>query len=503
MAELWYKNITFEDAVELAKENLTGMVETFIAAGYYLKVMKDDCERYGYKTIWECAEAELGLKKSEASRAMNMNSKYSVDGNTPYIQERYKKYNKSQLEEMLQLSEEKISEQVTPETTVEQVREIKREERRKNKKMQPDVRGSMDYAYCAGCGIPLDEEGRPEKCPQCGQLQDWEWYERIYGTGDAEGATTGCVEAERLKADDCCDVATERVITCSDGEMQAEMLIEIEEDPDREVLSVEFDTNELLQELDDVVDVDYQELTELSAYGLPRTEYPAGSLLTTEGCGHKYSCFLCAQDCNIRQVERRCVEATCGAPYGCETMGRLSAVKAGRGNECQFVNMDLAYKMAGSGEPSPCCKKCHAIRKCAYACDAARKEDAERNADLDKTVRSTDAAEEQQGLPKLKNDDQRKQWLRNYKAWGLWYRDENIDVNYYKFDFPDGSRLVVAEYPQRPVYWRGGLEDEHYFHLLEKNKQGYNRTYDERYRQQADSESYLVEFLKNMQKKGN
>ena len=71
-------------------------------------------------------------------------------------------------------------------------------------------------------------------------------------------------------------------------------------------------------------------------------------------------------------------------------------------------------------------------------------------------------------------------------------------MNYYKFDFPDGSRLVVAEYPQRPGYWKGDLEDEHYYHLLEKDKQGYNRTYDEQYRQQADSEFYLVKFLKNL-----
>lgn len=34
---------------------------------------------------------------------------------------------------------------------------------------------------------------------------------------------------------------------------------------------------------------------------------------------------------------------------------------------------------------------------------------------------------EQPELPKLKNNDQRKEWLNNYKDWGLWYRDENID----------------------------------------------------------------------------
>ena len=56
---------------------------------------------------------------------------------------------------------------------------------------------------------------------------------------------------------------------------------------------------------------------------------------------------------------------------------------------------------------------------------------------------------DQPELPKFKNNDQRKEWLRNYKDWGLWYTDRNIDVNYYKYDFADGSRLVVAEYQNR------------------------------------------------------
>ena len=110
---------------------------------------------------------------------------------------------------------------------------------------------------------------------------------------------------------------------------------------------------------------------------------------------------------------------------------------------------------------------------------------------------------EQPELPKLKNNDQRKEWLKNYKDWGLWYRDENIDVNYYKYDFEDGSRLVVAEYPQRKYYWNSeDTMDRHYFHLLEKNKKYYGgkKTYDQQYVDDADSETHLVEFLKNLQK---
>ena len=111
--------------------------------------------------------------------------------------------------------------------------------------------------------------------------------------------------------------------------------------------------------------------------------------------------------------------------------------------------------------------------------------------------------QEQPELPILKNFDQRKEWLKKYKEWGVWYRDNHIDVTYYKYDFPDGSRLVVAEYPQRISYWSNKPEDECYYHLLEKNKKGYKNTYDEIYRHKEDNETYLIEFLKNLQKKGN
>lgn len=81
-------------------------------------------------------------------------------------------------------------------------------------------------------------------------------------------------------------------------------------------------------------------------------------------------------------------------------------------------------------------------------------------------------------LPILKNADQRKEWLSKYKEWGLWYRDENIDVNYYKFDFEDGSRLVVAEYPQRHSYYSRKVCDEAYYHLLAKNRVTNGEVYD-------------------------
>lgn len=106
----------------------------------------------------------------------------------------------------------------------------------------------------------------------------------------------------------------------------------------------------------------------------------------------------------------------------------------------------------------------------------------------------------QSDLPVLKNNEQRQQWLKDYRSWGLWYRDENIDVNYYKYDFTDGSRLIVAEYPQRRCSWRNEKEDQAHYHLLEKNCKGYKGTYDKQFVHSTDSATYLVEFLKSLQK---
>lgn len=116
-------------------------------------------------------------------------------------------------------------------------------------------------------------------------------------------------------------------------------------------------------------------------------------------------------------------------------------------------------------------------------------------------VAAQDGTEPLPELPVLKNDSQRKEWLQKYKEWGLWYRDENIDVNYYKFDFAEGSRLIVAEYPQRRSYWSATWKDECFYHLLEKNKKGNHGVYDEIYRHKEDCETYLIYFLKNLQKK--
>lgn len=49
-------------------------------------------------------------------------------------------------------------------------------------------------------------------------------------------------------------------------------------------------------------------------------------------------------------------------------------------------------------------------------------------------------------LQGLKSDEDRMEWLENVEDWGLWYIDQNIHAAYYKYDFPDGNRIIAVEY---------------------------------------------------------
>lgn len=113
---------------------------------------------------------------------------------------------------------------------------------------------------------------------------------------------------------------------------------------------------------------------------------------------------------------------------------------------------------------------------------------------------------EQPGLPIMKNNDQRKEWLRNYKSWGLWYEDKNVGIKYYKYDFANGARLIVEEFapdPSEKSQWYTPGE-RHYMHLVGGPKPEYKNdkgwSYHSRYNKYQNSETELVEFLKEIQK---
>ena len=123
----WYRDVSLEDAEVFIRSNLQSAVRSVIATGFYLKHIRDN-ELYleaGYKNINEYAMDRFGLSASATSRYITRNTRFSRGGNSPLIDDRFKDFSKSQLQEMLGISDEQL-EQVTPAMTVREIRNMAR-----------------------------------------------------------------------------------------------------------------------------------------------------------------------------------------------------------------------------------------------------------------------------------------------------------------------------------------------------------------------------------------
>lgn len=140
MLELKQMEITdYEDIKQAVRQSMTKAVVSFVEIGFYLKKIKSE-QLYlkdGYKDIWEAAESEFGLKRKQAWSFMNINDKYSVDGNSTELLPQYEGFSKSTLTEMLTLPEADY-ELITKETKVEDIRELKQAEAEQEKEKEEE-----------------------------------------------------------------------------------------------------------------------------------------------------------------------------------------------------------------------------------------------------------------------------------------------------------------------------------------------------------------------------
>lgn len=457
----WYETVSFQDAKAIIRANLTSAARSFIAIGFYLKHIRDQ-ELYredGFETIWDFAQAEYGISKSTASRYMSMNDHFSQGGNSPVIQDKYRQFNKSQLQEMLSLNEEQL-ERITPADRVEDIRAM----RKPREIPYVELPGQISIS-----DFPGIEPEEAEAYEQQGEVPSKPYTVTLSQLmGEAE---------------------TREAVAISQQEGSNEN--------SRESLEGAAETA----------------AEQLSAYGTPKRMYPPDSLITVEGCEGGHDCFSCAMECRIRGAEQYCREAPMGNPFPCEiTKGGFSDLP----DTCQFVDHDRAAHCVGNGEPDPCCKNCQ--EPCEYICGRAMKaldqeteipeagqEDAaisqqeemsdmellrsmlekekstleemlkvnkvEPHPALEKILRKkkllvgalagtlcgleqpelpeTEDIPEQPELPAMKNNDQRKEWLNTFHDWPIWFEVPQAAEVYYRYDLPDGCSLVICEYH----YW--------------------------------------------------
>ena len=415
--EKWYLNITYPELKDIILESIANMTREFVAVGYYLKYVRDH-EMYladGYASIWEFAEDLYGIQRSTCSRWMAINDRFSVQGNSPVLDDRYRQYGKSQLQEMLYLDDKQI-EEVKPEMTVKEIREIRKPEPVPEvvevaEIREPDpveqIPGQMSVEDYPEILLDEEQEDGPKKC-----------ITGKSGSGIC-GAAAYCTENH-----DCC-------VQCDQ------------------------DCNSRCGWLNDVCDVAHDETVEPVADVVieSSSEEEANPVELYEETSDK-------SDLDIAREENRKAQSY----------------------------LEMAKKEFGPNDIRVRKQKILVAALAGYICEVD-------------AIENPPEEPEQPELPKLKNNTQREEWLNNYRDWGLWYYDDHIDVNYYKYDFADGSRLVVAEYPQRECEWSSEKRDEHYYHLIQENRKGYgSRTYNCKYTNSTDSKTYLIEFLKNLQK---
>lgn len=103
----------------------------------------------------------------------------------------------------------------------------------------------------------------------------------------------------------------------------------------------------------------------------------------------------------------------------------------------------------------------------------------------------------QPDLPVMRNNDQRKEWLKNYKDWPVWFEVPEASEIYYRFNLPDGSSIVICEYHMW-LSWKEKYSDENPDSIGTREyllNPGY------RYLQDCCTNStVLVDHLKNLQK---
>lgn len=585
--------MNYDSAKNIIRRDLESMSRKFITIGYYLKLIRDN-EMYrqdGFRDIWEFAQDTYGISKSTCSRWMSMNDKFSQDGNSPYLKEEYRDFGKSQLQEMLYLTDEQM-EQARPDMTAKEIREIRKQETPKIELKKPD---ETEKQYLKSAAKHLIIRWH------VWFLQDF--MNRVMQVDRSPAEIKKKIEGKSRSYYFQTGKGTGHINLFDDSVQIWNEIGECLGDFDWFYLASAIQTmwNETIME-NLQIKQQSNEKSKIRPYdrGCITGKNPNGNCVC---CGYNGAecCAECEKGCNgrcgwidaaiVQQVSEEQIPGQVEIQDYPETLPEEKTGKCLYREEMLCTLSEKGKRTPGTGEDcyEKCCWECPKHGDCHLECIASSdreqqeavapsqqedymnppedldieeaaeeiidpadpeekyeelsdKTDMELLRDLldgaknllkimyesytqnDIRVRKqklmigayagmiADLDKEdipettQPELPLFKNNDQRKEWLRNYQDWGLWYEDKNIGARYYKYDFNNGARLIAEEYTRPATDWY----EEHtisYLHLVggpetPKDKSGcvpkWNRH--EVYDKYPNSETELVEFLKHIQK---
>lgn len=513
----WYQmEIPLDEIGRYIWADLKTTVQSAISIGYWLMYVRDRelFREGGYSNINEYAADQFGFHRSNTKRHIERCIRFSKGGCSPILDDRYKDFGKSQLQEMLDLDDEQL-EQVTPDMTVQQIRAMK-----KPKEIPyVELPGQISIADFPGIEPEntmdtVDVTPEPERTSvQSCEISVEDLMPEVEPLPVESVASETRPEEPEKENSEKMDYTT-RKSYCN---AFARFLIGhfrdwFREDYKNRVMLVTESEKQLKQRFKETwyfndpaqdgtahinLFSDYIQIWDGTGKCLGNTEwfYLCASIQSM------WNVIALEDAANMQQNEEICCENGSGEEI--EEVATLQPEEAAEPTDTELLREMLGKEKkyleemikvdAVKGFPKKLLRK-KKILVAALAgmmCDLDMPEPEE---------------PEQPELPIMKNNDQRKAWLRDYKSWGLWYTDEHIGARYYKYDFKNGARLIAEVYDNHNHFTKTDYESS-YLHLVggpepENHPTGaYGRwRRHETYSRYPDSETELVEFLKALQK---
>jgi hypothetical protein len=495
----WYQDtIKLPEIKEFIRANINSASRSFVAIGYYLKYVRDKQlhKEEGYENIWDFAKTEFGIGRSSASRFMAINDRFSKDGNSPVLTEQYKDFSSSKLSEMLTMTDDQL-EQVSIGTTVAEIREIKQPEKpcaTSHKEPKCFIRDQINKTHeedlkCSG--------GISDDCNNCDKAEQIDAL-------DFSVNTYNCLKRANIDTiEQLCNLTENKVIAIRNISRKCldEIKLKLSEigrglKPDDITETVNNDPEIVDNEPEIVNDVDETVLLPCDTCGWDLT-----------GC------------CDYDNEDMHCV---CGDAWKPKEPDPVKTVEADIIQTVpeetlidQCVTSGLKFNNWLKANGSSIADIVDVVLMSKKVPDEDNLYSQIKNGLISRLITKTEAyysyltselgieperpKQIQPELPVLKNNDQRQEWLKNYRDWGIWYKDENVNITYYRFEFSDGSCIIVDEYTSWDPYNRKERTSA-YYHIVGKvfNSQGDKS----RYSHYDSSTTELIEHLKQVQKKG-
>lgn len=162
--ELMEYTKTYQEYKKELDAVLTRTAEDFVQIGYLLKVARDTniLAESGYATVTDFAKAEYGIDKTQVSRFISINDRFSEDGYSDHLLPSYKGFGYAKLTLMLQIPDE-INEALPPTLSKAEIQDIKDEVDAEGKVTDIEVEIERAEAAAVTDKPMLPPEGSPMK----------------------------------------------------------------------------------------------------------------------------------------------------------------------------------------------------------------------------------------------------------------------------------------------------------------------------------------------------